>query len=82
MNDLATERVPDMVVEQKVVALILEQASENSLTISNIRDIANKAISYLEKNAVLNEKVEDLSQVKSSTETGVKRICTGIVLHL
>ncbi|WP_196599814.1 hypothetical protein [Pectinatus frisingensis] len=61
MENLITERVLDIATEEKIVAFILEQASENNLTISNIRSIAAKAISYLERNAVLNEKVEESS---------------------
>lgn len=73
MEELVTERVPDKATEEKLLALILEQASENNLTISNIRNIANKAISYLERNAVLNEKVEDSSRVKSSTKANINK---------
>jgi hypothetical protein len=64
---MKTERLMDKTVEEKLVNLILEQASKNNLTISNIRNIANKAISYLEANAVLKIEVEGSSLVKSST---------------
>ena len=57
-----TERLMDQVVEDRMVNFILKQASENDLTISHIRIIADKAIHHLERNAVLKEEVEDLSR--------------------
>lgn len=64
---MKTKRLIDKVVEEKLVNLILEQASKNNLTISNVRSITNKAISYLEANAVLEVEVQDLSGSKSYT---------------
>jgi hypothetical protein len=64
---MRAKRLMDKTVEEKSVNLILEQASKNNLTISNIRSIADKAISYLEANAVLEVEVEDSIGVKSST---------------
>lgn len=58
---MRTKRLMDKKVEEMLVNLILEQASKNSLTISNIRSIADKVINYLEANAVLEVEVEDLT---------------------
>lgn len=58
---MKTKRLMDKKVEERLVNLILEQASKNSLTISNIRSIADKVISYLEANAVLEVDMEDLN---------------------
>ena len=56
---MKTKRLIDKTVEEKLVNLILEQASKNNLTIFNIRSITEKVISYLEANAVLEEEVQD-----------------------
>ena len=64
---MKTKRLMDKTVEEKLVNLMLEQASKNNLTISNVRSITDKAISYLEANAVLEVEVQDLSGSKSYT---------------
>ena len=52
------ERLMEKKVEETLVDVILEQAIENSLTISNVRKITNEVIKYLENNAVLRMKME------------------------
>ena len=56
--DTRVERLMEKTIEEKLVNVILEQATENNLTISNIRSIANKVIKHLENNAVLGMKME------------------------
>lgn len=59
-------RLINIEIKEKIVNFMLEQASKNGLTISNIRSISDEVISYLEKNAILEMKIDGLNNDKPS----------------